>query len=78
MSRTSRTRTIGRGYLNLFFIETESGAIGPWFVTPKSEWKNRIKLGQECNIVKFTYDNELGVYRKEYLNLQLTEKDLAK
>lgn len=66
------------GYPKMFFIEGNDVVYGPWYINPKSEWRNRVKHGQDVHITKFEYNNELGVYQKEYLDIQLTEKDLAK
>ena len=64
------------GYPKLYFIEGNDRVYGPWHITPKSEWKQKVKYGEDVHITKFEYDNELGVYRKEYLINQLTEKDI--
>ena len=72
--RSSGTKN---GYPKLYFIEGNDVVYGPWHITPKSEWKQRVKYGEDVHVTKFEYDNELGMYCKEYLNLQLTEKDLA-
>lgn len=71
--RSSGTKN---GYPKLYFIEGNDVVYGPWYITPKSEWKQRVKGGEDVHITKFEYNNELGVYRKEYITIQLTEKDI--
>jgi len=79
MGYRNTSRSIGtmNGYPKLYFIETYNTIYGPWIITPKSRFKNDfLKQGIDAYLVKFEYDPELGVYCKEYLNIQLTEKDV--
>jgi hypothetical protein len=81
MGYKSVSRSMGsvKGYPKLYFIETDFKVYGPWTTTPKSHFKNTfLKNDVDAYLVKFEYNPELGVYQKEYLDIQLTEKDLAK
>lgn len=81
MSYRNASRSMGsvKGYPKLYFIETDFTIYGPWTTTPKQHFKNKfLKEGVDASLVKFEYSPELGVYQKEYLDIQLTEKDLAK
>jgi hypothetical protein len=68
-----------KGYPKLYFIENDTRVFGPWTSAPKSHFKEKfLKQSIDAHLVKFVYIPELGVYYKEYLDIQLTEKDLAK
>lgn len=74
---TSRSAGSIKGYPKLYFIETDFKVYGPWISAPKSRFKNDfLKQGIDAYLVKFEYNPELGVYHKEYLDIQLTEKDV--
>ena len=76
---TSRSAGNRGGYPKLYFIETDYTIYGPWTTAPKSHFKEKfLKNGVDASLAKFEYSPELGVYQKEYLDIQLTEKDLAK